>query len=628
MVDGVMEAVDLVVTVFNNSSNQRRADSLALVDFYNSTNGTGWTYQANWLSTTATIDTWEGVLVQNCRVTKIDLPGNNIDGTFPTSFQNLTELRTLNLPSNQLTSTFTMDQLKNLQWVNLQYNQINQIITNGSKDYYEALTYFNVSDNQCTGTTLNIKGMPKLYFLSMYQCGFSGLDLHTETSEVDYYGSLNEISANNNNLAGSFDISAMPVLVRLQANVNQLSGFVTRTGGNNDLRDLILSSNSFVGGALDVSGAPNLKLLFAESAGLGAVNMLSTMILEDVRLSSNQLSSFDPTPMAATLRILYLQHNNLLSQFTLGTPNYPSLTHLGLLNSPLLTGTLDISNAPVMQWFRASSCSYSDFIFYTGANYPLNYVNVAYNDLVQLDVRNKPNLVYLFAEHNDLTTLQSGTYVSTNMTVNISNNNLIFNDIIPNLANFSGTITYSPQAKVPVIPGLNSVSVAADFTGTSYEWREQGQTPVLSANRIFNYSAPATYYCEMNNSLAPALTLYSENYVAPPAAPPTPSPVDANSSNLMYHTGGTSVDQRRVYPNPVHKKDNVIIENITFSSTDQVSIQLVSLNGSTVQTIDPNQVTANDSSIQIPIEVKKEGFYLIQLMINDEVSAFRISVED
>ena len=47
-------------------------DSLALVSFYNSTNGDGWSNNDNWLSSSP-IDSWHGVTIDNNRVVSLDL---------------------------------------------------------------------------------------------------------------------------------------------------------------------------------------------------------------------------------------------------------------------------------------------------------------------------------------------------------------------------------------------------------------------------------------------------------------------------------------------------------------------------------------------------------------------------
>ncbi len=81
------------------TAQNRQLDSLALVDFYNSMNGPGWTNKTNWL--TGSLNTWYGVTLNGSdRVSGVALPGNQVRGTFPASFMNLTALQTLNLSNN------------------------------------------------------------------------------------------------------------------------------------------------------------------------------------------------------------------------------------------------------------------------------------------------------------------------------------------------------------------------------------------------------------------------------------------------------------------------------------------------------------------------------------------------
>ena len=51
-------------------------DSFALVDLYNSTQGTRWKHLSNWL--TGPVKTWYGVVVSSGRVTKINLSDNKL----------------------------------------------------------------------------------------------------------------------------------------------------------------------------------------------------------------------------------------------------------------------------------------------------------------------------------------------------------------------------------------------------------------------------------------------------------------------------------------------------------------------------------------------------------------------
>jgi len=91
-------------------------DSLALVDFYNSTSGAGWTQNTNWLTTTP-LSTWYGVQLQNGRVNSLSLSNNNLIGTIPTSFGNLSQLTFLSLRNNQLSGNIPSS-FSNLSLIN------------------------------------------------------------------------------------------------------------------------------------------------------------------------------------------------------------------------------------------------------------------------------------------------------------------------------------------------------------------------------------------------------------------------------------------------------------------------------------------------------------------------------
>ena len=68
------------------------ADSLALIDLYNATDGDNWNNNTNWLSN-APIEDWYGVaLWGEDRVMALELSENNLSGQIPASFINLTSI--------------------------------------------------------------------------------------------------------------------------------------------------------------------------------------------------------------------------------------------------------------------------------------------------------------------------------------------------------------------------------------------------------------------------------------------------------------------------------------------------------------------------------------------------------
>src|SRR3982750_1324368 len=88
----------LFATVANSFSTVKAQvdvnDSLALVDLYNSTNGSGWYNNTNWL-TINPVSTWYGITVTDSRVTSIQISG--MKGTIPSSIGNLVNLNYLDL---------------------------------------------------------------------------------------------------------------------------------------------------------------------------------------------------------------------------------------------------------------------------------------------------------------------------------------------------------------------------------------------------------------------------------------------------------------------------------------------------------------------------------------------------
>ncbi len=99
-------AITLVMSVFSSSAQVNVQDSLALVDFYNSTNGDEWNDNSNWLN--GPVDTWIGVVLDQPnsgdRVIGIALPENNLSGSIPNSILMLDMLFFLEIPFNNITT--------------------------------------------------------------------------------------------------------------------------------------------------------------------------------------------------------------------------------------------------------------------------------------------------------------------------------------------------------------------------------------------------------------------------------------------------------------------------------------------------------------------------------------------
>ncbi len=89
-------------------------DSLALVVLYDSTNGANWTNNTNW-KTGNSLSTWYGITVTDGRVTSVNLHGNNLVGTIPSTIGNMDSLQYLNFGYNQLIGSIPLTNLLHLK---------------------------------------------------------------------------------------------------------------------------------------------------------------------------------------------------------------------------------------------------------------------------------------------------------------------------------------------------------------------------------------------------------------------------------------------------------------------------------------------------------------------------------
>ncbi|MDX1463136.1 MAG: Two component regulator three Y domain protein [Marinirhabdus sp.] len=145
----------------------------ALLDFYKATNGPDWVQSWN-LDTT--VDQWQGVTVENNKVTGISLFFNNIKGELPESIGDLTHLKTLELSFNQISGQLpesignlsqlevlafngnaltgaipaSLGQLLNLKQLHLSSNQLSGQVPDAI-NALSKLEVFNVFDNQLAG---------------------------------------------------------------------------------------------------------------------------------------------------------------------------------------------------------------------------------------------------------------------------------------------------------------------------------------------------------------------------------------------------------------------------------------------------------------------------------------------
>ncbi|UTW67079.1 T9SS type A sorting domain-containing protein [bacterium SCSIO 12643] len=645
-VDGVMEAIDVQISIFANNALDRKKDSLALVDFFNSSNGPltmgSWNDKTNWL-TSAPIDTWKGITVQGCRVTEIRLSQNNIIGTIPTSFKDLTELRLLDIWDNQLGGTIDISTMPNLTWVSVAKNNLTDITTNTSDNFYDALVHLNISNNNMTNKTLNIKGMPALNRLHFEYTGISTFELHNENKPGNsaYYSNLKYLILNSNNVSGPLDVSAMPILESVTAHYNQISDFITSSIGHPNLHYVLISNNLFNNKPLDLTRLPVINNIQAENAQINDLMIGLTNQVSRISLSGNNLTSFNSVIVAPTIVHLDLGNNNL-NQFTVGPVNYPNLDYLRLQNSNGLNGTLDLSNMPNLKYFNANSCNYSSVDF-GNTSTPQTTIETIYlgsNSITSFNVKNMPTLSYVYLVSNGLEHFEyddpNSTYPS-NFAFNLVNNKLDFLDIAPYSSYSLNGLSHSyfNQTKVnPIQKGLDTIEVnhAGIPSTTSYQWfiRSGGSaTPIPYCNtRVCVLNNPGgvsnTYYCRITNSNATALTIFS-NDISLNASPIAPNNGNGlNQASSLNQNVVSSTDL--VYPNPIKKGQTFSVKNVAISNNTSIKVLFHSMNGKS-SVLNSSEIKINGDHIEIPASVKKSGAYIVELIIDGNSSRYRVIVE-
>ncbi len=110
----ILLACCLLLCILNKSLKAQvlAADSLALVDLYNATDGPNWNNNSNWLS--GAVPTWFGITIVGNRVSQINLSNNNLSGDIPASINDLTALSQIVVSSNNISSIASMSNLTSL----------------------------------------------------------------------------------------------------------------------------------------------------------------------------------------------------------------------------------------------------------------------------------------------------------------------------------------------------------------------------------------------------------------------------------------------------------------------------------------------------------------------------------
>jgi Leucine-rich repeat (LRR) protein len=484
-------------------------DSLALVAFYNNTDGPNWTDRTNWLA--GPVGTWFGVIVSDQRVSSLKLNGNKLKGSIPAEIGALSSLGVLQLKNNKLEGgipavIWDMTNLKDIR----------------------------ISLNALTGSIPpEIKNLKKLEWLVLEYNQLSGPLPH--------------------------EIGGLTAFTHLYLNNNQFTDSIPSELGNCTLlKELFLQNNQFTGSIPSSFGRLTAcyRLYLTNNRLTGTIpsEIGNCISMEELGFDKNQLEGGIPFELGnlAVLIRLYLNTNQLTGQIPPELFGSTDLLTLRL-NENQLEGAIPetIGNCTKLQEIYLQQNNFS------GA--------------VPASLTNAKSLKTLYLYHNQFTDLPDFSSLAALKNLSVYNNRLTFEDIEPNIG-VSG-FSYSPQDSVgeavdtTVAEGQSlALPVHVGGTANQYQWMKNGTAISGATGGVYEITSAGpsdagNYVCKITNSIAAALTLYSRpvhltvggtGVDGPPAQYPAAFALRQNYPNPFNPS--TRIDYSLPEPGPVQLK--------------------------------------------------------------------------
>ncbi len=289
----------LVLPVIGVQAQVAQDDSLALVAFYQATDGANWSDNTNWL--TGPVAQWFGVEVTGDRVTHLDLNANRLTGEIPVELGNLTSLTILRLGSNSgLTGEIPVEvgNLTNLTELILWFSDLTGEIP------------------------AELGNLTNLTLLNLWNNGLTG-EIPVELGNLT---NLTLLNFDNNGLTGEIpvELGNLTKLTYLSFSYNDLMGGIPAELGNLRILQHLRFWNNLLTGALPLSLA-NLSLdtFFFQNRGLCVPSDEAFQAwLEAIPYSIPNFSIGVP-PGALCVPTATETRTELPSTYTL-QPNYPN----------------------------------------------------------------------------------------------------------------------------------------------------------------------------------------------------------------------------------------------------------------------------------------------------------------
>jgi hypothetical protein len=556
--------------VFSQVNSQ---DSLALVDFYNSTNGSGWTTKTNWL--TGSVSTWYGISVSSNRVTTISLQSNNLTGSLPSSIGDLTELTTLDLGTNKIDDPVptSISNLSKLKYLYLNSNELDsipaeigalinlEILKAGSNNLTELpeemldlinLIELRAESNSLTQFPYFVGSLTQLQTLWI-----TGNNFNISFPDTLYkLVNIQALNISNCKISGSLDsrIANWPNLTHMYFQSNELSGSIPdEIGSLSNLKFLQLYNNNFEGE-------------IPESIG----NLSSLAYL---RLEGNQLSGPIPDTIYSliTLKEIDLSDNYLSGTISSKIEKLTNLEEIYIYNDSLSGIFPSLDSLKNLEAIRIQNNDFIDFP----------------------DISSLTAVQYLYMENNMFT----------------------FEDLEPNMNVASSYFTYSPQdsAQNNFYLSFNAgdtliILTKIGGTANQYQWYKNGSL-ISGANDdslVINgvtSSNSGTYTCKVTNSIVSGLDIYIKSIYV--------------KVNSITSTGSHQHENYNcfIFPNPSESG----IYTLQSSEITNDLLSIYDINGQKITS------TFVDQNIkQLDLSQQEKGIYSVKIENKNSIQTFII----
>jgi len=455
-----------------------------------------------------------------------------------------------NLVGTIPTSIGNLSELTDLQ---LGANQLSGVIPD---EFYKLtkLQWLDLGYNQLSGTiSSSIGNMTALTFLLLGNNQLSGI-IPTEFGKLT---ALTQLSVVNNQLSGTIptELSGLTALVFLGLANNQLNGEIPVELGS--LTSLI-----------------SLELSYNQLNGTIPTELSNLTVLRYLELNNNQLSGSIPAELGKLINLedLELNNNQLGGSIPVELGNLTALNYL-ILNNNQLNGSVpaEIGNLIKLQGLQLN--------------------NNQLSGTIPTSVNNLAALAWLKLNDNQLTFAGMENVVQT------------FNSRLGN------KLIYSPQAELEIqqqssIIKTLYISAGGTLANNTYTWYKNGE--VITTNKgdsTFVVPSDGNYYVTVSNSVAAALTLYSDTVNV------TVTGIEPN-----YHLS--------VYPNPTKTVLNIDIGQS--QEIVEMPFTIFNMLGQRVNSGSINSLASN----QIDVHQLASGIYVLELQQNNGQSkSYKIIIE-